>query len=338
MKNKFVIVLLAFFTIWSCKSTNEDVFENPPELPANPFDSIDYSVEVIDPAEIDPESFLGIHEFILSKSCAEPGCHDGSFEPDFRTVQSSYNTLMYHDVFKNYYPPVDGKDPLPARVVPGEPELSMFFHRVAYDNPPNFEQMPATNIPLEDEEIEIIRRWILDGAKDAFGTEAMATSPQPNCYGVAAFLPNINDYRVDTIRANQVYAPFFTIVNQDVTLWFLFTDDALFGEFSFGQGLTYNKIQLSSDQYDFSNAIELDLEVAPAPLTLASAYSQPFFIFPLEYTHRVTFNPGALGFEADDLVYIRTFTQDEDHDEPTEIPNKWSNYLIQNYFSFFLVE
>lgn len=335
---KTAILLAAILTIYACQPKNEDIYEELPEAPFNPFDTIDYSQTVIEPAVIDPGSFLGIHEFILSKSCAEPGCHDGSFEPDFRTVQSAYNTLMFHEVFKNYFAPIDGQEPLPARIVPGEPELSMFYHRVAYDNPPGFEQMPATGIPLADEEIEIIRQWIVDGAKDAFGNDPMATSAQPNCYGVAAFLPNVNDTRVDTIRTGQTYAPFYSLLNQDVTLWFLYTDDDLFGEFNFGNNLSHNKIQLSTDRDDFSNAIELDLEVPVTPLTLASAYSEPFVFFPLQYTHKVTFNPEALGFELNDLVYIRTLVKDSDHDEPTEIPDKWSNFFITNYFSFYLVE
>jgi len=339
MKKTSIVLLLATLTFWACKTKNEDIFEEPVEVPFNPFDTINYLPTVIEPEEVDPGSFLGIHEFILSKSCNEPGCHDGSFEPDFRTVQSAYNTLMYHPVFKNYFLPIDGQEPLPARIVPGEPELSMFYHRVAYDNPPGFEQMPATGIPLEDAEIETIRQWIEDGAKDAFGNDPMATSPQPNCYGVGAFLPNLSDYRVDTIRGGDIYAPFFTLVNQDVTLWFLYTDDGLFADgINFGNDLTYNKIQLSLDYDDFSNAIELDLEVPAVPLILPSAYSQPYVFFPLEYTHRVTFNPEALGFNVGDLIHIRTFTQDDDHADPTEIPDKWSNFLIKNYFSFFLVE
>ena len=121
-------------------------------------------------------------------------------------------------------------------------------------------------------------------------------------------------------------------------MWFLYIDDELLGEGDFGTNLSYNKIQLSTDRDDFSNAIELDLEVPATPLILASAYSQPFIFFPLSYTHKVTFNPEALGFELNDWVYIRTFVKDGDHDTPTEIPDKWSNFFIQNYFSLYLVE
>ena len=336
MKKSFLSIFLLAFFIWACADKNEEIFVESPEVPFNPFDTIDHSVTVINPTEIDPASFLGIHQFILKTSCAEPGCHDGSFEPDFRTVQSAYNTLVYHSVYKNYDPQVDGQEPLPARVVPGEPEQSMFYHRVAYDNPPGFEQMPATGIPLADEQIELIHNWIVDGAKDAFDNPPMATSAQPNCYGVVGFLPNMSNYRVDTIRNGFIYNPFVTLLSEDLTLWFLYADNSLLGEFSFGNNLGFNKIKLSLDRLDFSDAIELDLEVAATPNEIPSVYSQPFTSFPLQYTHKVTINPQTLGFSNEDIVYIRTYVQDDDHDEPTEIPEYLTNYLLKNYFAFYV--
>ncbi|MBK7268515.1 MAG: hypothetical protein IPI07_03030, partial [Flavobacteriales bacterium] len=29
------------------------------------------------------------------------GCHDGTFEPEFRTIASAYNSLVYHPVIAN---------------------------------------------------------------------------------------------------------------------------------------------------------------------------------------------------------------------------------------------
>jgi hypothetical protein len=29
------------------------------------------------------------------RTCANSGCHDGTFEPDFRTLEGSYNTLLF---------------------------------------------------------------------------------------------------------------------------------------------------------------------------------------------------------------------------------------------------
>jgi len=92
------------------------------------------------------------------------------------------------------------------------------------------------------------------------------------------------------------------------------------------------------DRLDFSNAVELDLEVSDDML-LNSVYSQPYNVgFDLLYTHKVTFNPSDLGFSTGDLVYLRTYVQDDDHTEPTENPEYLTNYLLKSYFSFYLVE
>ena len=65
-----------------------------PETPDNPFDGIDYSVNEIPSIEVDSSTFLGLHTYIFSKACNQPGCHDGTFEPEFPTVQSAYNYLV----------------------------------------------------------------------------------------------------------------------------------------------------------------------------------------------------------------------------------------------------
>ena len=88
-----VIIAVAFF---ACK---EDRSYVPAEDPANPFDTVTYSTPIPN-VPIDSQSFLGLHQYIFSTTCAVPGCHDGAFEPDFRTVQSAYNTLVLHRVEK----------------------------------------------------------------------------------------------------------------------------------------------------------------------------------------------------------------------------------------------
>ena len=81
-------VIALFFT--SCK----DEF-------VNPFDSEDGEIiEVADTLSVDPNTIAGIHANIFSKTCANSGCHDGTFEPDFRTIESSYNTLVNHPIIK----------------------------------------------------------------------------------------------------------------------------------------------------------------------------------------------------------------------------------------------
>ncbi|MEM6347295.1 MAG: hypothetical protein AAF927_25620, partial [Bacteroidota bacterium] len=66
-----------------------------PTPPPNPFDEIVYPEPPAPLPEPDSSSIVGLHKFIFSQSCAVPGCHDGAFEPDFRTVQSTYSTLVF---------------------------------------------------------------------------------------------------------------------------------------------------------------------------------------------------------------------------------------------------
>ena len=71
------------------------------DLSLNPYDGIDYSDTTLVIDTVSATSFVKLHRDVLGPSCNVMGCHDGSFEPDFRTVQSSYNTLVYHPILKN---------------------------------------------------------------------------------------------------------------------------------------------------------------------------------------------------------------------------------------------
>ena len=37
-------------------------------------------------------NFAWLHQQAFAPTCANSGCHDGTFEPDFRTVGASWNT------------------------------------------------------------------------------------------------------------------------------------------------------------------------------------------------------------------------------------------------------
>ena len=327
---KFLIIFFGLAIVaFSC--TKESINEtdlDPPSNPFNPFDTIDYDETMIPQIPIDSNSFLGIHNYILSVSCNQPGCHDGSFEPDYRTIQSSYSTLVLHGVTKNF-----PTNPVPYRVTPGDPSQSMLYRRITEHNPPNFERMPSSGNPLPDNLIELIKNWIEDGARDIYGNLPSQTSSQPTSYGVAAFLPNNNDMRVDTIRGSNIFNPFLAPEGEELELWFLYLDVTENNDTIFGNGLSYNKIKLSTNPFDFSNAVELDMTVPVLPNMLASAYSQPLG-FTVPYYQNVTFKPEDHGFEVGDVVYMRTYVQDSDHSNPTEIPQTESQVNILTYFAF----
>ena len=84
--------------------------------------------------------------------------------------------------------------------------------------------MPSSGVALPNRQIDLIRQWIENGAKDISGNTAVITSTQPNCYGVVALLPNSNNQRIDTIRQTGQFSPFLAPVNQDIQLWFLYLD------------------------------------------------------------------------------------------------------------------
>lgn len=332
MKNISIPIIIAFLAVASCTESTVEQVVPLPEAPPNPFDGIVYPTDTAETVAIDSHTFLGLYTYIFSQRCNQPACHDGTFEPDFRTVMSAYHSLVRHPVIKNY-----DSDPLPFRVSPGDTSQSMMYHRLTRHNPPNFEQMPSSGIPLPADQLSLIAEWIQSGAPDIYGNMPTQSSLQPACYGVVGYLPDFGGFRVDTIRNGIYYNPFLTPVNADLELWFFYLDVTPAGDTIFGNTLTYNKIEFSTNPVDFSNAVELNLGVELIPNLIPSVLSQPLF-FPIPYYHKITINPAALGFEVGDLVYLRTFVKDSDHSQPTEIPEDDSQIPLQTYFAFYLVD
>ena len=93
--------------------------------PVNPFDGQVVNQDTVGIEFINPEpnSFAGIYQNILKPTCANVGCHDGTFEPDYRTMGSAYNTLVYQVPIKN-----DGN--YTFRVEPFKPQSSVIMARL----------------------------------------------------------------------------------------------------------------------------------------------------------------------------------------------------------------
>ena len=106
--------------------------------------------------DIDPNSITGIYQNIFGPTCANSGCHDGTFEPDFRTIESSYHSLVYRVPIKN-----DGN--LTYRVDPGNPNQSALMRRLDGTILP---KMPIEIEPdsdwweKSDDYIQNVRNWI----------------------------------------------------------------------------------------------------------------------------------------------------------------------------------
>jgi hypothetical protein len=295
-------------------SCTENITQGVESPVFNPFDTIQYNTDSVPEVPVDPSSFLGIHQNILSVKCAVSGCHDGSFEPDYRTVQTAYSTLVYAPVVKN-----TADTFFTYRVVPGDTAHSWLWYRVTTSD------QVLGRMPLYDTlypaQIENIRNWILAGAPDLFGYSPAQPTFLPVFYGLVAYLPDQDDYRVDTIRGGEFINPFAVPQNSNVTIWFGIIDDYTL-PFSF----TFNKVAFSTDPFDFSSAVEMDLTLTAFPLyeTIFGVLA-PFFASTSINTSQ---------FELNEIVYMRFYVQDSDHSFPTEFPNDGSQAYIQQYCSF----
>jgi len=164
MKQLFYTGLLLAIALFVGCGEDDDTF-------INPYDQIDEEIQQDSTdTELDPTSLAGLHANIFIKTCANSGCHDGTFEPDFRTVESSYNTLVNHPIIKN-----DPQNSFEVRVLPGDAAASQLVTRLEKDIDDNSGIMPLIIEPDSDwpekreEYIQNIKDWIAAGAKDALG-------------------------------------------------------------------------------------------------------------------------------------------------------------------------
>ena len=135
------------------------------ELPENPYDKYKGNQsDTLNEIKLDTNSFEGIYQAIFKPNCANSGCHDGTFEPDFRSISSAYNQLVYHSIIKN-----DTLDPYLYRAEPGNTAKSMIIKRLTVNLYGNSGIMPLVVEPSSDwpakkeAYINRIKKWISDG-------------------------------------------------------------------------------------------------------------------------------------------------------------------------------
>jgi hypothetical protein len=292
------------------------------DIPLNPYGNIDYGNN---PGEIpiDSASYLGLHKFIFSKKCGVPGCHDGSFEPDFRTIEGSYNQLVYHGVIKN-----NATNDFTYRVIPGDTAMSWLHERITTDDA-NLGKMPLYDV-MSENEIKQVETWILNGAKNVFDVNPNLPNLQPSSGGVLAYLNDTSGIRLDTARAS-IIAPMQFPQNSTVQLWFLLYDTDQNGDFLPSYNFTYNKIRVSDHPYDYTGVPYNSLNVLPAlgPANLPLPFgggSAPFFYH--------NYNLNTANYIPGKTYYFRIYTKDADHTFNTEIPKTGTQLYLITYFSF----
>ena len=186
------------------------------EQPPNPFDI--GTGEPVDTANL--TGFAALHEKFLEPRCANPACHDGTFEPDFRTVEGSYNTLVYHPVVKN-----DANGTFEYRVVPGDVNQSWLINRLMTAND-TLGRMPLYAEPLTWDEVKEFSDWIMAGAPDARGNLPIEPNEVPRFEWYVAFSGDMdwNNTRIDNNRDAWEF-PFPAAVDDTIRLVFRMNDD-----------------------------------------------------------------------------------------------------------------
>lgn len=210
------------------------------EQPPNPFDI--GTGEPVDTSNL--TGFAALHEKFLEPRCANPACHDGTFEPDFRTVEGSYNTLVYHPVVKN-----DANGTFEYRVVPGDVNQSWLINRLMTSND-TLGRMPLYAEPLTWNEVKEFSDWIMAGAPDARGNLPIEPNEVPRFEWYVAFSGDMdwNNTRIDNNRDAWEF-PFPAAVDDTIRLVFRMNDDMT-------EPSSFPNVKVwLSDNDDYNNAV-----------------------------------------------------------------------------------
>lgn len=284
--------------------------------PINPYSLIQPVLPPLDTC-LDPNSLLCIQKNIFQLKCANPGCHDGHFEPDFRTAQSSYSTLVYHPIVKN-----NTAGSFRYRVVPFDTAQSVLHERITnccFVN--NNDRMPQDNIgqPLPQEDIQRISQWIMQGAPDPLGHINTYPNKEPFIVPYYFTLDAASysiAYSTDTNRVDSIaYNPFYAPNNELLAFFFLAQDDS-----TQTPSLLLKTLSLSTQKDDFSNPI--------------ASYTGNYFMDPGtgDEFFICYVNPATL--PQNQILYMRFTVNDGDHPQNTFFPTPNLLDPYKTYWSF----
>lgn len=279
------------------------------EAPPNPFDGILYPDPDDTLSVSDSTSIAGLHQNIFSKKCANPGCHDGTFEPDFRTVESSFSTLVYMPVNKLT---VDSQQYFSLRVIPGDYQNSFLYERLVT---PTSDYMPSNGVRLNATEIAQVKAWIDAGCPDVTGNLPQKPNLPPNVIGYIA--TNSLFQRIDTIRVSGIsYNPFIAPANSLIYIPFLALDTADGSSATPPAQFTLAQIAFSTMKDDFSSAQFINASYLGIPADI----------------WQVQVNTSS--WSSGTTVYFRIRLNDGFQSSPVEFPKNTSPDFYKTFYSF----
>jgi hypothetical protein len=303
IKYSIVCTLIFFAFISACKK------EGTPE---NPYDAIDRSVNTTTEPDPDPNSIVGLHKNIFSPKCANPGCHDGTFEPDYRTIESTYSTLIYQPVNKTT---LDSAKIFTYRAIPHNTADSWLIERLTTSTS---EYMPSNGVRLNQTDIDHVKTWINNGCPDANGNLPVKPNLQPNFILFFATDSVLN--RIDSIRLdNYILNPFLVQQNQHINFYFLYSDSADGPDATLPSQFISPIIKFSINKNDFTGA-------ATVPAIYYPIGTLEGFLATLP-----------VSWPSGTIVYFRFYVNDGHHGSvASEFPRSQSLDYYKTYFSLYV--
>ena len=306
MNNRYITPMLALLLLAACQK----------EKAPNPFDGQVTNQDTVRLNVVDPEpnSIAGIYQNVFQPTCSNIGCHDGTFEPDFRTMESAYNTLVFQTPIKN-----DGN--YSYRVHPGNPQKSAIMARLENRLKPfmPIQIEPDSDWPEKgDGYIENIRNWISAGAPDITGVIRTKPYPSPVLQGAMA-----KDRDSIILRENGFGTILIDRSDENTNLYFAFNHPTMDV-----RDFTYNKIAFSPDPERFDSASIYPLTIMGSSVSGYSLYGDP-----IPYTHKFDLQQATDLDSTINQWYFRVYVQDEQN-PVTEIPTINGIYYIKKYMSF----
>lgn len=317
MKKISIYSLFIMVAFLACKKDKEVI---------NPFD--DHNLQAPPTTQStynpDPASFEYLYNNMFKPTCANSNCHDGAFEPDFRTITSSYNTLVYAPVIIT-----PTNNPYMYRVVPGNADASLIKHRLTQFPGSGPGTLGQGRMPFNDTNyrysangsvnIQRVIDWINNGAKDIFGNTPTQGNKNPNTMG----------FQVCNAGSSTAFSRsnFLEISknNGPVDFWFYVVDDA-----TAPQNMQSAEVKISKRKYDFSNATTLQLNY----VANGNTYKEITNASNVQYMYKLSnFNLASLQADSG-YLFVRTYFKDTDHTSPSETPNNGSMY----YTSYFTIK
>lgn len=269
---------------------------------------------------LNPTSIEGLHQQIFMPKCATSGCHDGHFEPDFRTIQSTYTTLVRANVIKQV-------NPYKQRVVPGDTSLSWLWNRIT-TNDAVLGRMPLYSPSLTEMELHNIKTWILNGAKDMFGKTTPNANAEPTLFGYFICESGNISNRYDNIRIpNDFTGSMVVPENSLIDIYIGISDDSTQLNL-----LTNNTLKLSKEMDNFTNATSHVAQFFFPPLIIPDYFGvgrSGYFVYKITGINTTQWNKN-------DQVFMRYYVKDSHHTKNTELPESNSEIYWKTRYSLLI--